>query len=453
MALTACRPDGDAPARPSATGGAALAAHRETPAAETFRRAVSLALPALVFVEVESAAESASTLSNPSDTPRPPAIGTGSGIILTPDGYILTNNHVVRDALTVVVVTSDGRRLDASVVGRDPNTDIAVLRVPAQGLSAARLGDSDSLLVGDWVLALGYPLGLSATVTAGIVSATARRLGILQGEVEATAPLEHFIQTDAAINPGNSGGPMVDLTGQVVGVNSALYSPTGFYAGYGFAVPINLARRVALDLIRSGKVERPRLGARFEDADPADAQVYHLPEVAGAEVVGVVRGGPAARAGLELGDVIVSVDGERATSVAHLEARIAEHRPGDLLRLGTIRYGLTVQRTVTLGSLAGPVPGGPPRPSAPGRGSLGFQVRRAAEGILVSRVDRYGAATRAGVRPGQRILAIDRKPVRSLRDLERVENGLRTATAVSLRVRDPVRGETMLNYLPLARLP
>lgn len=246
---------------------------------------------------------------------------------------------------------------------------------------------------------------------------------------------------------------MVDLTGHVVGVNSALYSPTGFYAGYGFAVPINLARRVAQDLIRSGKVERPRLGARFQDADPADAQVYQLPEVAGAEVVGVVRGGPAARAGIALGDVVVSVDGERAATVAHLEARIAEHRPGDVVRLGTIRYGAVATRTVRLGTLTSPVPVPPPSSRSPSPGSVGFRAGRDPQGVLVVKVDRFSAAMRAGVRPGQRIIALNRTPIRSLADLERVTSKLQTRTALSLRVLDPVRGETILNFLPLSRLP
>ncbi|MBW3573110.1 MAG: trypsin-like peptidase domain-containing protein, partial [Gemmatimonadetes bacterium] len=230
-----------------------------------FRAASSAAMPGVVHVRVTQAARSVSAQVPPHLRGTPwedmfrgqgggaPRAGSGSGFIMTPDGYILTNNHVVEGADRVNVILADKREFEARVVGRDPNTDIAVVKVDARNLPTVRLGDADALEVGDWVLALGYPLDLGQTTTAGIVSAKGRSIGIM-GRSGAEAPLEHFIQTDAAINPGNSGGPLVDLQGRVIGINSAIASPTGFYSGYGFAVPINLARRVAEDLMRDGRV-------------------------------------------------------------------------------------------------------------------------------------------------------------------------------------------------------
>src|SRR5690606_14965002 len=210
--------------------------------------------------------------------------GSGSGFIISRDGYVLTNNHVVESANRVTVTLTDNREFEAEVVGRDPNTDVAVLKIDAQDLPAVRLGDSDGLEVGDWVLALGYPMSLGETVTAGIVSAKGRSIGIMQKNDGASAPLEHFIQTDAAINPGNSGGPLINLSGEVVGINSAIAAATGSYSGYGFAVPIQLAKRVADDLIRYGAVHRPRLGVMIGDVTPADVEVFRLPGSSGAVV-------------------------------------------------------------------------------------------------------------------------------------------------------------------------
>ncbi len=367
------------------------------------------------------------------------------------DGHVLTNNHVVTGAATVAVVLSDNRRFEATVVGRDPDTDIAVLTVDAAGaLNVAQIGDSDALRAGDWVLALGYPLGLSATVTAGIVSATGRRLGIMARDREVIAPLEYFIQTDAAINPGNSGGPMVDLAGRVVGVNSAIASPTGYYSGYGFAVPINLALRVAEDLIRFGEVRRPRLGVQVADVTPADAEVYGLGRVEGAEIVAIPEDGPAEAAGIRVGDVVLAVDGDPVAASGDLQALVAKRRPGETVDLQVSRYGERLVIAVTLGRF--PPARLDPEPSVThGPTTLGFSVAQIPGAVVVAEVERYSPAARAGVRPRQRVISVNRQPVNSRDDFDRVLRGADPGAALSLRVIDPNLGETIVNFLPEPR--
>lgn len=422
----------------------------ERPASRAFRSAVRAALPSLVFVQVEAQPSPVRRLGSvgiPDESSSEPEVGSGSGFVLTSEGHILTNNHVVQDAIAVTVVLADNRRLAATVVGRDPSTDIAVLRVAAESLSVATLGDADSLEVGDWVLALGYPLGLSQTVTAGIVSGTGRSLGITEPSRGVVAPIEHFIQTDAAINPGNSGGPLVDLSGRVVGVNSAIASPTGYYSGYGFAVPINLARRVADDLIRFGVVQRPRLGLRLSDVTAADAEVYGLRTVAGAEVVSIDRDGPARAAGIELGDVVVALDSTPVRTASDLQTFVAERRPDQRVRLELRRYGRPLSVVVTLGRF-------PSRkaaargPSHEGRASLGFSFVESRAGLLVSDVDPTSPAARAGLRPGQRIIALNRESVRTGAEFAAALRKGGAAKPLSLLVLDPELGQTIINYRP-----
>ena len=266
----------------------------------------------------------------------------------------------------------------------------------------AQLGSSDALTLGQWVLALGSPLGLEFTVTAGIVSAKERSIGILSAarreEGVQAAPLEDFIQTDAAINPGNSGGPLVDLTGRVVGINSAIASPTGVFAGYGFAVPIDLARRVAEQLIRFGEVRRPYLGVNLDAVDQVDAQAYSLPSPAGAEVVRIEERSPADRAGLELGDVIVGVGDQRVRTVSELQARLARLDPGSTVPLRVIRYGRELSANVELGLVRSGVR---PRPTPATEGDeparAGFGVAQRSRQVIITVVRPYSAAARAGV--------------------------------------------------------
>jgi serine protease Do len=274
------------------------------------------------------------------DEPRGGRLGAGSGFVVSADGYILTNNHVIEGADKVTVRLLDRREFDAKVVGRDPNTDVAVLKIGATGLTPAVLGNSDATRVGEWVLAVGNPLGenLSFTVTQGIVSAKGR--GSLALPSASARSIQDFIQTDAAINPGNSGGPLVNVRGEVIGINSAIASPTGYNTGYGFAVPINLARAVMDQIVKTGHVERAALGITARDATSEDATYAGLPRIAGVVVQDFASpNAPARRAGIEPGDVIVAVDGKPVEYVAQLQEAIAFHKPGDVVSVDIVRKG------------------------------------------------------------------------------------------------------------------
>ena len=266
-------------------------------------------------------------------------MASGSGFIVSPDGYILTNNHVVDGATELTVRLLDHREFKAKVVGRDPNTDVAVIKINATGLTAAPLGNSDASRVGEWVLAVGNPLGenLTFTVTQGIISAKGRALS-LPGQSQHT--IQDFIQTDAAINPGNSGGPLVNVDGEVIGINSAIESPTGYNAGYGFAVPINVARDVMNQIIKTGHVERAALGIQVRDASPEDAAYVGLKNIGGVLVEDFAdASSPAAKAGVKAGDVIVAVDGKPVEYVAQLQEAIAFRKPGEVVSLEVARKG------------------------------------------------------------------------------------------------------------------
>jgi serine protease Do len=277
--------------------------------------------------------------------------GQGSGFIISEDGYIITNNHVVEEATRLQVRLLDRRTFQAEVVGRDPNTDIAVVKIDANDLTPLSLGDSDSLQIGEWVLAIGSPLGtdFSFTVTAGIVSGVGRPLRGIQQDLNFR--IQDFIQTDAAINPGNSGGPLVNIRGQVVGVNSAIASPTGFYSGYGFAIPINLTRMVSQQLIATGTVTRAVLGVSIIDATAEDAEYVRLDSIYGVVIQSFSEdNSPAERAGLQVGDVIVELNGETVDRTAQLQQDIGFRRPGEQVQVTVARRGgLRETITVTLG--------------------------------------------------------------------------------------------------------
>src|SRR5256885_3754833 len=265
--------------------------------------------------------------------------GSGSGFIVSADGYILTNNHVVAGADKVTVRLYDKREFTAKVVGTDPNTDVAVIKIDTRGLPTVSLGNSDSTRVGEWSLAIGNPLGeaFAFTVTAGIVSAKGRLLAGLQ---QTRYSIQDFIQTDAAINPGNSGGPLVNIRGQVVGINSAIASETGLSAGYGFAIPINLARTVMDQLVKTGHVERAVMGIGIVDADENDAAAVGLKQITG--VVGksfTDDNSPAKNAGLPLGDRIVTLDGDPIDNTPQLQQRVAFKKPGETVEITVLRQG------------------------------------------------------------------------------------------------------------------
>jgi serine protease Do len=272
--------------------------------------------------------------------------GSGSGILISDDGYIITNNHVVENANKVTVGLYDKRRFDATVIGTDPLTDLAVIKIDAENLPLAYLGDSDELKVGQWVMAIGNPLSLASTVTAGIVSAIGRgQLGLIRDSYG----VENFIQTDAAINPGNSGGALVDLSGAVVGVNSAIAtSGTGTYIGYGFAIPINLAKAVAKDLIAHGKVSRGYIGVNISEVDDAIAKSLGMDKPRGIIVQNVLEGSAAAESDLRAGDVILEIDGREIDAPNQLQSYVASQTAGTIVTLNIFRDGETLDKKVTL---------------------------------------------------------------------------------------------------------
>ena len=308
--------------------------------------------------------------------------GSGSGFIVSPDGYILTNNHVVAGADKVTVKLYDKREFTAKVIGTDPNTDVAVIKIDARGLPAVQFGNSDSTRVGEWALAIGNPLGeaFAFTVTAGIVSAKGRLLG---GLAQTRYAIQDFIQTDAAINPGNSGGPLVNLRGQVIGINSAIASETGFYAGYGFAIPINLARTVMDQLVKTGHVERAVLGIGILDADENDAAAVGLKQITGVVVKSYTDDdSPAKKAGIQLGDVIVALDGEPIDNMPQLQQKVAFKKPGDLVEITVLRQG-GERKTITVRLARAPSDSETDVATASSRGTKAGSAKEAMLGITV----------------------------------------------------------------------
>jgi serine protease Do len=440
LAGAGCRPGGDGRTSVEAARGSA-------PTAETFQSVVDAVLPAIVFIQAEGRLPDGLLGARRPDGEVFP-LGVGSGVIYSPDGYILTNNHVVQEADRVTVMLYDRRQFEARVVARDPSTDVAVVQVEGNGFPHAPLGDSDAVRLGDWVLALGSPLGLEFTVTAGIVSGTGRALGILGSAIRpdeaGAAPLEHFIQTDAAINPGNSGGPLVSMAGEVVGINTAIASPGGGFAGYGFAIPSNLARNVADQLVRHGEVRRPYMGVGLDNVTAADAEVYGLGRAEGAEVKTVEAGGPAAQAGIRVGDVILGVGDRGVGTVSELQALLAALEPGSTVPVRLVRFGDERQVPVRLGVVTSGVRP-EPRAAPEGPGRLDFAMVQRGGNLVVADVRPFSAAMRAGVRPGQVILTVNRREVSTPADVVRaLDRG--TGNVVSLVVRDPQIGETIVNY-------
>lgn len=402
-----------------------------------------------------------------------PVRSGGSGFLVSEDGYILTNDHVVAGAEEIRVFLQDRREFAATLVGADPTTDVAVIKIEAPALPSMSFGSSDAVRVGEWVLAVGNPgFGsgnqLDYTVTAGIVSAKGRPLGLINNELRIRGnensqfAIEDFIQTDAVINPGNSGGPLVDLRGQVVGINSAIASETGFYQGYGFAIPIDLARRVMEDLIEYGVVRRPWLGVSINDVTPEDAEFYRLPEVGGVLVQAFGDGTgqtPAQRAGILPEDVIVAIDGRPVYRVGELQQTVAQRRPGDRVRVTVYRDGQPREVTVQLGEA--PISTAPARPAAaPVRSEekLGISARDMTQelarqfqysepsGVVVDEVQPGGPAARRGLSsPGWKILEINREAVATTDDMKRILDRVQPGEIVSLRVGFPNGGTQVVN--------
>jgi len=291
-------------------------------------------------------------------------MASGSGVIISPDGYIVTNNHVVDKAEKIEVVTNDHQDFKAKVIGTDPNTDLALIKIEGHNLPIVKLGNSDAVKVGEWVLAVGNPFKLTSTVTAGIVSAKGRNIGIIgQEENQQQSPfgrtryqqtpklnqaIESFIQTDAAINPGNSGGALVNTNGELIGINSAIASHTGSYEGYGFAIPINLAKKVLDDIQKFGAVKRGYVGISFRELDEDAAADLHIDRTAGLYVNTVIPGGGAEQAGIKEGDIITKVDGNKVYESSDLQERVGRLEPGDKIHLTVLRGNGEKNFTVTL---------------------------------------------------------------------------------------------------------
>ena len=284
------------------------------------------------------------------DGEQQPVLGYGSGVILTSDGYIVTNNHVIKGSEEVEVILNDKRSYDAEILGTDPNTDLAVLKIRENNLPFLKFGNSDNLRLGEWVLAVGNPYNLTSTVTAGIVSAKARNINILHGQ---ELSIESFIQTDAAVNPGNSGGALVNTNGDLVGINAAIASRTGAFTGYSFAIPVSIVKKVVEDVIEYGAVQRAILGVVIVDLDADAAKKNNIDDIAGVLVTGLRQNGAANDAGIEIDDVITAVNGVRVNSPAELQEQVSRYRPNDKISVTIKRKNRVIHMDIVLRNLEG----------------------------------------------------------------------------------------------------
>ncbi len=363
----------------------------------------------------------------------------GSGVILSEDGYIVTNNHVVNDATSLRVKLYDGRIFDAKIIGTDPTTDIALIKIEAEKLPTIPFGSSDDLRLGEWVLAIGSPFDLQSTITAGIVSAKARQLDVIPTEFR----IESFIQTDAAVNPGNSGGALVNTQGELIGINTVIKSQTGSYIGYSFAVPESIVKKVVMDLKEFGVVQRAMLGISFRPVDQqfldSEGKDYGITELGGVFVASVQEDGAASAAGVRKGDVILSINGVELNDKSSLQEQIGKHRPGDKVKIVVKRGGAVKHFDLTLRNKIG-------KEELLSTESvdvvdvLGGKFSNANEklcreldisgGVVVTSVTNGGLLARARVKSGFVITHINDKPISSLRDLERLVDSVQSIDGV-----------------------
>lgn len=363
----------------------------------------------------------------------------GSGVIISPDGYIVTNNHVIEDATRLRVKLNDGRVFDAEVIGTDPTTDVALIKVEGKELPTLPFGSSDALRLGEWVLAIGSPYNLQSTITAGIVSAKARQLGVIPSEFS----IESFIQTDAAVNPGNSGGALVNTHGELVGINTLIQSQTGSYVGYSFAVPESIVRKVVMDLKEYGVVQRAMLGITFRLVDQSfldsEGKDLGIDELGGVYVASVLDGGAASEAGIRKGDIILDIDGVKLEQASTLQEQVAKHRPNDKVNLSVKRDGKVKQMEVTLRNKAGKTElltredvdvvellGGK-------FADAGTKLCRELDirgGVQVVSIKADGILARARVREGFVITHINDRQVLSLSDMQRMTGKVRSIDGI-----------------------
>lgn len=398
---------------------------------------------------------------------RTPRAASGSGVILTPDGYIVTNNHVVDNADKIEVILSDRRKVSAKVIGKDPNTDLALIKVEATDLPVVKMGNSDNVQIGEWVLAVGFPLDLQTTVTAGIVSAKARNIGILArnqqpteedfeeyqrtGKAPVNNSIESYIQTDAAINPGNSGGALVNANGELVGINAAIASQTGTNVGYGFAIPVNLAKKILEDFRKYGAVRRGYIGVTFSALDADVAEKLNVKDISGLYVNEVLPGSGAAAAGLQKGDIIKKVEGTVIYDSPDLQEKIGRLSPGDKVQLTYLRNGQLKDTRITL---KGEDAVAPKNPVAKVGGNasidkLGASFAPASteiksrygvrNGVVVTKVQQGKVFDSLEIPEGLLVTAVNGKPVNNAKDVESAlplgRNGMTTISGVTAQGR------------------
>ena len=354
--------------------------------------------------------------------------GQGSGFIIDPNGIILTNNHVVDGADEVTVHLTDKREFKAKVLGTDPKTDIAVIKIEGKDLPVVKLGKSENVNVGEWVAAIGAPFGLDNTVTAGIVSAKSRNL-----PDEQFVP---FIQTDVAVNPGNSGGPLFNMKGEVIGINSQIFSTSGGFMGLSFAIPIDLAVQIKDELMKNGKVSRGRLGILMQQLTPELAKSFNLKEAKGALIAQIEKDGPADKAGLRDGDIVIEYNGKPIADIRELSQAVASTKPGAKVKVKAMREGKPVSLVIVVGEMPTDGKLNFKKPAASQNNALGANVRplndkekkRVSNGLFVESV--YGAAAEAGMRRGDIIISAGGKKIRTEKDLNEVVSKAKGSLAV-----------------------
>jgi serine protease Do len=441
---------------------------------DAFHNVGKTVTPSVVFVQVEMSQESESDSQDDQnqffykffgpnfkfDMPkRGPEVGSGSGFIITANGYILTNNHVVANTKKngIKVQLSDTREFKAKLIGTDKYTDLAVIKIDADNLPVAALGNSDDVEVGHIVFAIGAPLGLKSTMTEGIVSALGRNIGIINDQ--SGYGIENFIQTDAAVNPGNSGGPLVNIDGEVVGINTAIATTNARYQGYSFAIPVNLAKRVATDIIKYGKFRRGFLGVQIKDVDAVYAKAAGLDKAKGVWVESVTKDAAGDKAGLEDGDIILSVDGKEVNSMQALQTAIASKHPGEVVALQIWRNKKEITKKVTLGSrdedveaVAEKVKSGKDETDAEVETEKSIDVKEIGvtvkaidskikkhyeveKGVVVADVEDLGPAQERGLRKGDVVTDIGDQKISTPEQFEKSIKKMKPGDAVMLRVK------------------